>query len=79
MNDIHNQFAVTPIDKANGNAAFVCERFYTLVLLKELDLDHNNIGTNITYISVHKTNKQVISGHTTFSRNRFNLEVDEES
>ena len=80
LNDIHNQFVVTPIDKANGNVAFICQRLYALVLIKELGfLDHNNTGTNNTHIPVHKTNNQVISCHTTFIRNKFNLVVDEEN
>ena len=32
--NIHNEFVVTPIDKANGNVAFTCLRFYALVLIK---------------------------------------------
>ena len=41
LNDIHNQFVVITIDKANENVAFICQRFYALVQLKELGLDHN--------------------------------------
>ena len=36
INTFHNQFFVTSIDKADGNIAFVCQRFYALVLIKEL-------------------------------------------
>ena len=68
LNDIQNQFVVTPGDEANGNVAFICQRFYGLVLIKELGLDHNNTGTDKTHITVHKTNNQVISGHISFSR-----------
>ena len=50
LNDIYNQFAVTLIDKAIGKVAFICRRFYALVLRKELGLDLNNTGTNKTYI-----------------------------
>ena len=50
--------------------------FFALVLIKEQGLDHNHIGTNEIYISVHKTNNQVILGHTTYLRNEFNLVVD---
>ena len=78
LNDIHNQFVVTPIDKVNGNVAFICQQFYALVLVEELGLDHNNTGTSKTYIPVHKANNQVISDNITFLRNRFDLVVDEE-
>ena len=66
LNDIYNQFAVTPVDKAIGNVAFICRRFHAIFLRKELGLDLNNTGTNKTYIPVHKTNNQVITGRITF-------------
>ena len=66
FNDIHKQFVVIPINKANGNVAFICQWFYPLALTKELGLDLNNTGINKIYILVHKTNNQVISGHTKF-------------
>ena len=78
LNDIHNQFVVTPIDKASGNVACIYQWFYAHVLIKELVLDHNNIGTNNTYIPVHKANNQFNSGHTTSLRNEFNSVFDEE-
>ena len=53
--------------------------FFALVLIKELVLNNNKTGTNKNYISVHKTNNQVISGHITILRNKFNLVVDEEN
>ena len=65
LNGIHNQFVVTPTDKTNKNVALFCQRFYALVLIKELGLDHKNIGKNKNYILVHKTNNHVISGQTT--------------
>ena len=79
MNDIHNQLVVTPIDKAGGNVAFICQQFYALVLIKELGLDHNNTATNKTFILLHKTDNQVISDHTSFLKSKLNLVVDEEN
>ena len=55
------------------------QRFYVLVLIKELSLDHNTTGTNKNYTPVHKTNNQVISGLNTFVRNKFNLVADNET
>ena len=77
--DIDNQFVVTPVNKADRNNAFICQQFYALVLIKEVGLDHNNAVTNKTCIPEYKTNNQVISGHTSFSRSNFNLLVDEET
>ena len=48
-----------------------------LKLMVGLDQDTSNI--NKTYIQVNKTNNQVICDHTTFLKNTFNAEVDEES
>ena len=39
LNNIDNEFAVTPIDKANENVLFICQLFYAFVLIKELRLD----------------------------------------
>ena len=41
LND-YNPFVVNPVDEANGGVAFICQRFYALVLIKELRLDNNN-------------------------------------
>ena len=79
LNDIYNQFVVTPIHEATGNVAFICQQFYALVLMKELGLDLNNTGTSKTYIPVHKTNNEVTTAHITFLRNKFNLVVHEET
>ena len=73
LNNIRNQFAATLIDKAKANIAFICQLFYRLVHIKELDLDHNYTGTTKACIPVHKTNNQVISGHTTSFKNKFNF------
>lgn len=37
------------IDKANEKITFICQQFYAFVLIKEMGLDYNNIGTNIIY------------------------------
>ena len=31
---MHQKFIVTPLDKANGNVAVICERFYRLTFIK---------------------------------------------
>ena len=35
LNDIHNQFDVTPVDGVNESFALICQRFYALVPVKE--------------------------------------------
>ena len=38
LQKLHDSFVTVPIDKASNNVAFICKRFYALVLLKELGL-----------------------------------------
>ena len=60
MNNIKSEFDVISIDEANGTVAFVCLRFYALVLIKELDLDQNipsKNGTRYTRMDQVKWNK----------------------
>ena len=68
LNDIHNQFVVTLMRTS---------LFSTILCTYSLGLDHNNTGTNKTFIT--QTNYQTISGHSTFLRNKFNLVVDKEN
>ena len=39
LEDLQNRFVIVPIDKAAGNVAFVCKRFYAEVIVKELGLN----------------------------------------
>ena len=36
IQDLRNNFVITPIDKANANVAIICKRFYILTLNKSL-------------------------------------------
>ena len=36
LNNIYNEFFATPVDKTNGNAAFICQWFCALALIKDL-------------------------------------------
>lgn len=38
LNDIHNQFVIIPIDKANGNVAFSFQQFYALCCHERTEL-----------------------------------------
>lgn len=57
----------------------MCQRFYALILTKELGLDQNITSFNKTYVQVNKSNIQVIFDHTTLLKNKFNLEVSQEN
>ena len=49
LDDINKAFVVVPIDKAIGNIALVCKRFYASVVTRELRL--NNNSSTDTYIN----------------------------
>ena len=42
LDNIHKYFVVVPIDKATGNIALVCKRFYASVITRELGLNNNS-------------------------------------
>ena len=46
------------MDKANENAAFICQQLYALALIKQLGLDQNTTNINQTYIQITKTNNR---------------------
>ena len=53
LDNIHKDSVVVPIDKATGNIALVCKRFY--VITRELGLNKNHRLTNIYWIpKMHK-------------------------
>ena len=39
LKDLLSKFVITPIDKANGNIAFICKRYHAFTIVKELGLD----------------------------------------
>ena len=53
LENVQKDFVVVPIDKATGNIALVCKRFYASVIAKELGLGNNN--TTDTYNSINNT------------------------
>ena len=40
--DLHCKYAMAPVVKVTGNVAFICDRFYTPVLVTESGLNNNN-------------------------------------
>ena len=39
LSELQSKYVITPIDKANGNIAFICKRYYALIIVKELGLE----------------------------------------
>ena len=42
LEQLHSDYMITPIDKATGNVAIICKRFYAMVLFKELGIGELN-------------------------------------
>ena len=51
--NVHGQFVVAPIVKANRNAGFICKCFYIEVLIKELEIDPDNASNNSGTYNMH--------------------------
>ena len=51
-NILQAQYIMCPIDKAANSIAFICKKYYVLVLLKQLDLLN---ATSDTYQKVNDT------------------------
>ena len=51
MFSLKEDFVIAAIDKARNNVAFICQHFYTLTIIKELNLDCHlsNQDDNNTY------------------------------
>ena len=49
LRELHSKFVMVPINKATGNVAFVCKRFYAKILVTELGLVGNNSNTYKKY------------------------------
>ena len=58
LENVHKDFVVVPIDKATGNIALICKRFYASVIAKELGLGNNN--TTDTYNSINNSSTDTI-------------------
>ena len=75
--DLHCNYVVCPIDKATGNMAVICKRFYAQVLFKELGV--NKRITNGTYVKEgKKAAGDIVSTHKVELLKQFNLRVEED-
>ena len=76
LRDLLSKFVIAPIDKATGNVSFICQRFYALVLAKELGL----IGSsNKTYVKHRGGLEKLVSKQAKDLRKVFKLDVDKDN
>ena len=60
LDTLQNRYVITVVDKAAGNFAFTCRKFYFLRLASELGLDNEDPG-NETYGFIRDTEVEVIN------------------
>ena len=78
LKDLKERFVITPIDKASGNVALICKRFYAEVLIKELGLDA--LSKSETYQNIKRmTSNRIVQKQTQELKTKFNLEVPDDS
>ena len=58
LDRLQKNFVITVVDKAAGNFAFTCKKFYFLRLAGELGLDNQQPG-NETYLFVDRTEQEI--------------------
>ena len=78
LKDLKERFVITPIDKASGNVALICKRFFAKVLIKELGLDA--LSKSETYQNIKRmTSNRIVQKQTQELKTKFNLEVPDDS
>ena len=78
LKQLKDRFVICPIDKATGNIALVCKRFYALVLANELGLV-NNVDNTVgrTYEVINGNSTEVFDQHISDLKGIFNISFDE--
>ena len=74
---LQSKYVITPIDKANGNIAFICKRYYALVIMKELGLG-TQTGSATYFQEFSKTSDEIINQQASDLKKKFNLDVSSE-
>ena len=60
LDKLRDDYVITVVDKAAGNFAFTCRKFYFMRLAKELGLDNDQPG-NETYGFINETEETVVN------------------
>ena len=77
LKQLHSHYVIAPIDKATGNVAIICKRFYAKVLFKELGIC--DLTTNKTYKQSKAAIKTIINNQKKILKNKFNLDISAEN
>ena len=78
--DLHRNYVITPIDKASGNIAIICQRFYAQVLVAELGIKNRRDNCDVTYEEVKGIDKDIlIKQHKDDLKSKFNIALGEDN
>ena len=76
LNQLHRQYVITPIDKATGNMAFICKRFYAKILVEELGLGRNDsLDEDGTYVSIQDSKEDILNKHQAELKSKFGIDI----
>ena len=74
LSDLQAKYVMVPIDKAANNVAFICKRYYALVILQELGISGSSTST---YTKIdNESPDDIINRHKVELKEQFNLTVD---
>ena len=78
--ELYEKFVLTPIDKATGNVAIICKRFYAQTLIKELDMSPSGIiKQNHTYKGETLKSSEIVKQHKNDLEKMFKIKVDNDN
>jgi hypothetical protein len=66
LKDLHNNFVITPTDKAGNNFSIVCKKFYVQCLLKELNIIEPSISSKSTYKHLKSKPERIVKAHSKY-------------
>ena len=73
LDNIHKDFVDVPLDKATGNIALVCKRFYASVITRELGLNNNSFTDTYNNASVLSAN-DIIDKNIRYLKVKFGID-----
>jgi len=77
LNDLHEKYVFTPIDKASNNIAIICKKFYISTLIKELGFNDTDPNANNTYNAIEGIQENsIIQRHCNYL-SKLKLSVDD--
>ena len=76
LHKLHADYVLVPADKAANNVIIVCKKYQIDTLVKELEINNENIN-NPTYIPVDDSFETIVKSHNQFITS-VGLEMSEE-